>query len=110
MSGEHIAELRNPVHVALTAINLVQEHDRLRFGWPRHDGKERTPPALTFLSPDMRLLAELVAAETLADWRQAGRPFLGRDPLKRTYQYLITCPAFSRHVRPLAENDNKEQE
>ena len=109
MNQPHEIELRNSCRVASVAVRLVHEHDRQRLGWPRHDGGEQPPSALDFLSPDARLEAERVAAETLSDWEKAGKPFMGQSKIKRTYQYLVSCPAFSSaYVRPL--NDNEEQE
>lgn len=35
-----------------------------------------------------------MAAETLLDWRRAGRPFLTPQRIKSAYQSLIATPAF----------------
>jgi hypothetical protein len=110
MNGPAESALTNANSVASLSVRLVQDSDRIRLGWPRHDGKEWPPAALEYLSPDVREEAEIVAAETLADWRKAGRPHLGSDRFKATYQYLISCPAFSKHVRSLADNNIKEHE
>ena len=106
MNGPADADLTNPAQVASLSVQLVKEAEAGRFGWPTADGEERSRPALDFLSPEAREEAERTAAETLSDWRRAGRPHLGPDRLKRTYQYLITCPAFRKYVRPLADNEN----
>lgn len=105
MSGPDSADLSNP-GVAGTAISLVQEHDRVRLGWPSPEGKPWKPSALEYLSPAVRAEAEQVAAETLSDWRRAGKPHLGETSIKRTYQYLVSCPAFAnKYVRPLDANE-----
>jgi len=94
MNGPPAAALSNPPAVVNTAVRMVQEYDRIRFGWPRHDGKPWPIPALDLLSPEVREEALRVAAETLCDWRQAGRPHLEPHRIKSVYQYLIACPAF----------------
>ena len=86
--------LSNPLPVVNTAVQIVRDHERIRFGWPTHDGKDRPLARLDFLSPDVRQEGERVAGETLSDWRQAGRPHLAPHRIKRVYQYLISCPAF----------------
>jgi len=86
--------LRNPAPVVRTAVLMVRAYDRYRFEYPRHDGSEPTPPALDRLSPDTRQEALRVAAETLADWRNAGRGHLEPQRIKSAYQNLIACPAF----------------
>jgi hypothetical protein len=109
MNGPHEVDLTNPVRVALVAVHMVQEHDRTRLGWPRHDGKQWNPPALDFLSSDVRQEAKRVAAETLADWERCGEAFMGWNKIKHTYQGLVSSPAFrTQYVAPMA--DNKEQE
>jgi hypothetical protein len=88
---------------------MVRDHDRIRLGWPHHEGKEWNSAAFDFLSPDVRHEATLVAAEALSDWESAGKPYMGQRKLKSIYQYVISCPAFrAKYVRPL--DDNKEQE
>lgn len=88
---------------------MVREHDRIRLGWPRHDGKPWDTPKLHFLSPDVREEAELVAAETFSDWERAGKPYMGRDTIKSTYKALVACPAFiACYVR--TNDHNREQE
>ena len=89
------ALLSNPPHVVNTAVQLVQEHDRVRFGWPTHDGRELPTARLSSLSPEVQEEALRVAAETLCDWRRAGRPHLQPLRIKSVYQYLVSCPAFA---------------
>jgi hypothetical protein len=86
--------LTNPSPVVTTAVHLVQEYDRIRFGWPTHDGREPPPARLTSLSPEVQAEALRVAAETLSDWRRAGRPLLEPHRVRSVYQYLVSCPAF----------------
>lgn len=89
----------------------MQEAERVRFGWPRYDGKEHRRPVLEFVSPVVREEAQRVAYETLSDWRRAGRPHLRPESIKRVYRYLVTCPAFiSKYVRPEADDPNKESQ
>jgi len=108
MHEPHETDLSNPCRVAMVATHMVHEHDRIRLGWPRHDGYPWNPPALDYLSPDVREEAERVAAETLSDWEKAGKPYMGGTKIKRTYLALVSCPDFSRrYVRPI--NDNEEQ-
>ena len=107
MNAPDKADLSNPFAVASVAVGMIWERDRTRLAWPRHDGEEWNPPALNFLSPDVRDEAELVAAETLSDWERAGKPYMGRDRIRCTYQHLIGSPDFQKkYVRPL--DDNKE--
>ena len=94
MNQPRAADLSNPCQVAMTAARMVRERNRVRFGWPTHDGQAWPLPTLDFLSPDTRQEAERVAAETLLDWREAGRPHLEPHRIKKAYQYLIACPAF----------------
>jgi hypothetical protein len=103
MSSPHEADLRNPYPVAQTATALVRDHDRVRLGMPRHDGTAWDPPALDFLRPHVRQEAELVAAETAADWAKIGKPYLGEGIIKGAYTHLVACPAFT-------DNCIKEQE
>jgi hypothetical protein len=92
--------LSNPAQVVTTAVHLVQEYDRIRFGWPTHDGRQLPPARLSSLSPEVQKEALRVAAETLCDWRRAGRPHLDRHRIKATYQYLVSCPAFiERYIK-----------
>jgi hypothetical protein len=94
------AALSNPSPVVNTAVHLVREYDRYRFGWPTHNGKEWPPSRLDLLSPDVREEALRVAADTLSDWRRAGRPFLEPHRIRTTYQYLVSCPAFiERYIK-----------
>lgn len=111
MNGPHEMDLSNPTAVANLAVSMVRENDMVRLGWPHHAGKEWPLPRLSVLSPDVREEAERVAAETLADWKKAGRPHLGADRVKTTYQYLTACPAFrDRYIKPADDAGNKESE
>lgn len=96
MSGPPEAALSNPFPVVRTVISTVREYDRFRFEYPWRDGSDPTPPALDRLSADTRQEALRVAAETLSDWRKAGRPYLTPHRIKGAYQNLITRPAFVR--------------
>jgi hypothetical protein len=95
MSSPEEADLRNPYTVAQTATLLMRDFDRVRLGMPRHDGATWDPPAIDFLSPEVRQEAELVAAETAADWANAGKPYLGESVIKTTYRHVVSCPAFT---------------
>jgi len=109
MNQPHELDLRNPRQVALASVMIVRDYDRQRFGWPRHDGKEWNRPQIEFLSPDVRKEAELVAAETMEDWKKAGMPHLGRNAIRRAYLFLTTTPAFrTKCVPPMAEDATKE--
>jgi hypothetical protein len=88
------AELRNPPQVVRTVVLMVREYDRFRFNYPRHDGSEARFPTLEYLSSDTRQEALRVAAETLLDWRKAGRPHLDPKRIRAAYQHLISCPWF----------------
>jgi hypothetical protein len=103
-------DLRNPIRVAITATIMAREYDRVRLGLPHHEGKVWNPPQLDFHSPEVRQEAELVAAETMEDWRKAGKPHLGRTSIRNAYLRLTSTPDFiSKYVLPMAETDNKEQ-
>jgi hypothetical protein len=111
MSGPHETDLSNSCQVAIVAVRLVQERDRIRLGWPRHHPAERKQPSLDFLSPEVREEAERVAVETLADWTSAGKPYLGFNRIKTTYQYLVACPEFrDKYVRSAGDTNTQEQE
>lgn len=102
MNCPHEADLSNPAPVAMTATQLVRDHERVRLGMPRHDGKAWNPPALESVSPAVRQEAELVAAETLEDWRKAGSPHMGRNHYRSSYLSLTSSPAFrSKYVLPM---------
>jgi hypothetical protein len=86
----------------MASFPMVHDHSRIISGWPRYDGSAWPPATLDYLSPEVREEALRVAAETLADWKQAGKPYLGQNKIKATYRYLISCPAFiEKYVRPL---------
>lgn len=108
MNGPEEVDLSNPLGVAITAVNLCRGGDNVRNALPTHDGSDWPPPALDYLSTEMRDVAVQIAAETLADWRKAGSPYFGLTRLKQSYQRLVSCPAFAKYVRPLAANENKE--
>lgn len=94
------ADLSNAYAVVQTAVLMVREYDRHRFEYPRPDGSEPQPPALNRLSPEVREEALRVAAETLSDWRNAGRPHLEPRQIKAAYQNLIATPAFiEKYIR-----------
>jgi len=100
MNGPPQAALSNPPKVVSTAVHLVQELDRIRFGWPTHDGRELAPARLSSISLEAQGEALRVAAETLCDWRKAGRPYLEAHRIKATYEYLTSCPAFiDRYIK-----------
>jgi len=84
----------SPRSVVQTVVLMMREYDRCRFEYPRDDGSVPPPPALDRLSPDTRQEALRVAAETLLDWRRAGRPGLAPHRIKSAYQNLIATPAF----------------
>ena len=94
MSDPAEVALSNPFPVVRTVVLMMREYDRYRFEYPRHDGSEPPLPALDRLSPDTRQEALRVAAETLLDWRNAGRPYLTPQRIKSAYQNLIATPAF----------------
>jgi hypothetical protein len=104
------ADLSNPLDVTLLAVRLVHEWERVRFGWPSHDGKDWPLPALDKLNPEVRPEALVVAAETLSDWRAAGRPHLTPERIKRVYQSLVSsAPFIAKYVQPL-QGQTTEQE
>jgi hypothetical protein len=94
MNNPDEADLTGPPPVVRTVVLMMRDYDRFRFEYPNHDGKSRTSPALDRLSSDTRQEALRVAAETLADWRNAGRPYLTPQRIKSAYQSLISTPAF----------------
>ena len=94
MNNPDEADLTSPPPVVRTVVLMMRDYDRYRFEYPRPDGSDPPPPALDRLSPDTRQEALRVAAETLMDWRNAGRPFLTPQRIKSAYQSLIATPAF----------------
>jgi hypothetical protein len=94
MSSPDEAALSNPFPIVRTVVVMMRDYDRCRFQYPRQDGREPPPPALDFLRPDTRQEALRSAAETLRDWRNAGRPCLTPQRIKSAYQNLIATPAF----------------
>ena len=94
MNNPDEADLTSPPPVVRTVVLMMRDYDRFRFEYPSHDGKVRTSPALDRLSTDTRQEALRVAAETLLDWRKAGRPGLTPQRIKSAYQNLIATPAF----------------
>lgn len=108
MNSPAVADLTNPIQVACVAVGLVRDRDRIRLDWPRHDGEEWRPAFLGALSPDVRQEAELVANETLSDWKRAGQPHMGWRRIKYAYRHLTSCPAFiERYVRPVNSDFEK---
>jgi hypothetical protein len=94
MNDPPASDLTNDPAVVRTAVRLVREYDRFRFELPRNDGQPTKRPDLDLISPDVRPEALRVAAETLADWRAAGRPHLAPHIIKQSYQLLVSSPAF----------------
>jgi hypothetical protein len=85
----------NDLEVSRTVVVLMRDADRHRLGLPTLDGKPRTPPALYDLSPDCRHEAELVAAETVAAWEEAGRPFIRSHGIPGAERLLKICTSRS---------------
>lgn len=84
--------LTNSGRVVCTSVVLCQNADRVRLEYPSLSG---IPPddRLARLSPDAQAEARLVAAETLADWERAGRPYLTASRFKMEQQYILACLA-----------------
>lgn len=88
--------LSNPASAVRNAVNMVQAHDRYHLGWPCWQGREgdRVSPVLDGLTGDRQREAQLVAAQTVADWEVAGCPWMDANRIKQAFLYLVTCPAF----------------
>jgi hypothetical protein len=95
MNQPHETDLTNPYRVAQTAVLLVRDQDRVRLGYPRHDGRSWDAPFLDALSPELREEAERTAAETRCDWAKAGRQYLGERAIRLAYKHLVSCPPFA---------------
>ena len=75
--------------VASLSLNLCQMEDRVNLGYPSLSGKpfySRLPN----LSAESRAEAIRTAAETMAQWVEAGRPYLHRI-IQRRHKYIHAC-------------------
>jgi hypothetical protein len=79
--------LSNPLPVVEAVTFMMREHDRARLNYPHRTGRA-SRLALNDLTPESRAEAELVAAETLADWEKAGKPGLTRTGIKKVQSYF----------------------
>lgn len=100
MDAPDAASLSNPLGLALKAVSVCRANDAVRLGLPHYEGKAWPAPKLGQVSHETGAQFERVAEEALADWRKAGSPHLDQQRLKRSYQYLVSCPAFAKYVRP----------
>ena len=66
-------QLPNDLSLTRTVIELIQDADRCRLGYPGHPYRT---PALSDLPPKLQREAEEVAAETVVAWVKANRPCL----------------------------------
>ncbi|WP_109354613.1 hypothetical protein [Sphingorhabdus sp. EL138] len=95
----------NPWQVVSVSVQHCRSEDRLRLRWPDYLGRKQTRAFLD-LSPQSKREARLVGAETLADWRVAGCPYLDSDRIKRTYLYIQSC---IRNTAEAEQNNIKEK-
>lgn len=78
--------LSNPLRVASLSVILSMGDDRARLGYPNAYGANFTSPLIDY-SPDVQAEAIRVAAETLVDWKRAGRPRL-TSAIERVQSYM----------------------
>lgn len=78
--------LSNPVPVATLAVDLCQQEDRVRLGYPALTGIPFIS-TLSGYSTEAQQEARLVAADTVADWKRAGSPHL-LPSMERTQKYI----------------------
>jgi hypothetical protein len=102
MHAIDVSDLRNPLGEAVRAVSLCRAADAARLGLPHHEGKARPAPEFDARRPKARAYTNRIAEETLDDWRKAGSPHFDQQRIKRSYQYLVSCPAFAKYVRPSA--------
>ena len=78
--------LSNPLRVSSLSVMLRKGDDRAKLGYPNSFGADFTSPLIPF-SPDAQAEALQVAAETLLDWKRAGRPRL-TSAIERVQSYM----------------------
>lgn len=92
--------LSNPTRVASLSVILCKGDDRARLAYPNAYGAGFTSPLIDY-SPDVQAEAIRVAAQTLVDWKRAGRPRL-TSAIERVQSYI------SSHLKRTAAANTQE--
>lgn len=83
------AALPNPINLTRSVVELVQEADRVRLGFPSPDGIPFALPALHDLKTETQRAVGEVATETLEAWEAAGRPGLTHHIIKSVGRQVL---------------------